>query len=474
MKLETRPGPTEPSWGVVGRTTTGPLRSRDDREGLIREVESGVEYVLGDVAAKAGRPLPFPVWTRPVEGRYELDLGDEEAPPPISLDDLRRALHSARKSSATPPRERDLRTMDEAFLKLLAAIEALHALGLGAGLLQPSNVLVDVEPSGAVSRLLLPDVGFVYFRGIVPQWLRNGEVKVEKQAFAGLWDYEPQEMNERAVDRRIHPKLARKFPDTSKGGRADEEFDPNVDLRTAARLFAWLLSPDGKVRKTIPTRDRASWAKAEVWTVLSDVLSGEISSAPEFRARLEERPQTLPSHHFHEQVAPPDLTPPRRRWAGLLLVVLLLTGSFAGYWFFVRKVVPPRAHELCERCLETSPLYHLLDEYLAAKGDPVREVAIVERMYDSKTYAAQGAGEPERECRDTIRKMTISRLETASVALRDRAYRAPNPIRDGKEARGLEATFATLFALENHRKPNPDSEYPPWLTQLLKLVGELA
>jgi hypothetical protein len=357
--------------------------------------------------------------------------------------------------------------------RLLDAIEALHGLGLGAGLLQPSNVLFRPGPGGSVESIVLPDVGFVYFRGFLPPWLRNGETRKDRQKYAELWDEEPQAMNERTIDRRRYPKLGAKFPESGRLSRA-VELDPKVDVRTAGRLIAWLLADDGIVRRTMPTRDKAPWAKAEVWSVLDDAAAGRIGSAAEFRDRLFKREETRPSAHFHEQVEPEARADSGRgRWIALGLLGLLLAAGLAAYMFFVVPAKPIAVHPYCETCLETSPLYKLLDQYQEAGDDPAAEGPIVARMYDPATYAPREANEAERGCRDKARDEALKHLEIAAERLRLRAFRAPNPVLDKSDAASVDAAFIRLFELKEPRRFDPEKDYPPWLTQLRAVIKDL-
>ena len=180
-------GSGEFTWGVVGSNRWEMLRldRNIDRDGVIRQVEPGVEYAPEGREA-AGVQLPFPRWRRRQDGCYEMDLGGSERPRCHSLADLRETLHKKDWRGGEPV----LRELDLVAVGLLRVVANLHAEGLGVGLLQPANVLILPTPNGGDPAVVLPDFGFVRFRGVLPEWM-SPNVK-----FRLLWDKPPEWMNE--------------------------------------------------------------------------------------------------------------------------------------------------------------------------------------------------------------------------------------------------------------------------------------
>jgi hypothetical protein len=450
--MNTQPELTD-SWGVIGHNTWGALRGREDGDGVVREVtDAGVEYILG-----AEEGLPFPLWIKAGERSFEMDFNDDSPPRTRSLSQIREGLH---KRSRYYGSESILRELDEAFQALLRCVEELHSRGYSAGLLQPDNVLVQAVPEGQDASLILPDLGFVLFRGVLPEWLRP-DVR-----YTELWDYSPERMNERAFDRLRHERLARRFADSADKPKGSG-LETQVDLRTVARLVAWVLTPSGPPRRKIPGRDPTGWTRAEVWGVLNDVMNGSIVTAEQFRAALA---KDRPSQHFIEQ-NPDDRPPPPPLWRRALIpaasFVALLGVGLLGYVVFVKPVPRTPPHELCPNCPGNSKLYPLLVEFERAGKDPAREVEVLRKMYEPTVLDGRAEIQAsERACREDVLNITLSRLAAEGEALPARIYdEGLGESRARELTGGLRDLYAALFALKTGHSPTPQ-DYEPWLKKL--------
>jgi hypothetical protein len=446
------------AWGIIGsnRWETLRLDRKIDRDGIVRQVEDGVEYAP-ETREAAAVTLPFPRWRRRSDGQYEMDLGSSDPPRVRSFADLRTVLH---QRPSWRGGELQLRDLDAATQELLHVIQGLHDVGFGVGLLEPRNVLVLVQPGAPAPRVILPDVGFVRFRGMLPKWMRPDV------PFAKLWDKPAEWMNERSFDRQRYPRLASKFSDTTERLEGPG-WDQQSDLRTVARLIAWVLAPDGRIRREIPSRDTAGWTKAEVWAVLKEASCGAFSNATAL-ARALEAENARPSRHFVEQIAPP---PPRRnpwRWVLPAAGGLALAGGIVA----VLLMIPPRSTAvpcpLCPECPPTSKLPAIVcGDYLKADGDTAREIAALKKLYDPGVLdPRKDRQDGELACRQRLTEATLSRLAKRGQQFPETIYREGIAQEDAsKMAETLKEQFQALYALRNGSPPTP-KDYEPWLSTL--------
>jgi hypothetical protein len=71
--MDSRSGMTEIAWGAVWSNTRRPLDGRENGDGIVREVDPGVEYFL-----KPEPELPIPRLRKEVPQVNETDFGDIE------------------------------------------------------------------------------------------------------------------------------------------------------------------------------------------------------------------------------------------------------------------------------------------------------------------------------------------------------------------------------------------------------------
>jgi hypothetical protein len=205
--------------------------------------------------------------------------------------------------------------------------------------------------------------------------------------------------------------------------------DPSLDLKTAARLFAWLLSPDGKIRKKIPPREHADWARADVWEVLHDVTTGKIISATAFREAINRHPL---SQHFIEQRKPqggrPEAPRPWRTRAAIGVAALVVIGLAVSGFLLVSAIPSPRPpHPLCPDCPGTTALYPGLTEFERADADPARELAALKMLYDSSRLDSQpDRRSREQKCRAKLLAIAEDHLGAKAEEVVARMYREGN------------------------------------------------
>ena len=241
--------------------------------------------------------------------------------------------------------------------------------------------------------------------------------------FHPLWDKPPEWMNERCFDRTRYPKLAAKYADTA-DRVSGPGFDPQSDLRTIARLLAWVLTPnepnkpDAKVRREVPSRDQAGWTKARVWSVLKDATDQTktaFADAGAFADALEVDADK-PSQHFIEQNwAPPK--PPEPWWKRWGLPILgsaaLIAAVVAAVWILRPSGAPEPGvlDALCPECPRTSKLQEIGLRYIKAKKDPVLEAEALKAMYDPAALSPHESYQKgERVCRERLLEATLARL----------------------------------------------------------------
>ncbi|MFO0957182.1 MAG: hypothetical protein U0800_06905 [Isosphaeraceae bacterium] len=452
------------AWGVVGENRWESLRSdrNIDREGVVRDVEPGVDSIL-DARDVDTSGWPFPAWKRVKkdgrDGRFEMDLGDGPAPPLDTFADLRDSLHRRGKAGLRDGPELD--RLDRAAVGLLRTIGRIHREGIGVGLLRPSSVIL--APS-ADHGILLPDVGFVRFRGLLPPWMTPTD------PFRDLWDKPPEWINERSFDRERYPKLADRFADSA-DRVLGSGWDPRSDLRTAARLIAWVLAPGDRVLRTIPSRDEADWTRAEVWAVLRDALEGRFATADEFADALETGP-ARPSRHFIEQISGkgPSGPHPMRNliWAATAIVPLLAIPALA--YFLWPTGVESGGNPICPECPPSSKLQPLLIDYLKAENDPWKEAELLEALYQPGLLnERQGRQKAELECLHRLTEGTQSRLGRLGEELPRVAHESGMAWPEARrKAAELKAAHEKLFDLQYGRSPKPE-ESAPWLKRLAGL-----
>ncbi len=454
-----------PQWGVVGSNRWETLRfdRSIDREGVVRRVERGVDYVLESRELSAVKP-PFPRWRkRPQDSTtYELDLGGTEGTTYHSLAELRDILQGKNWRGG----ERALAELDGVAIGLLRTIAALHKQGFGAGLLQPANVIYSRPIQGSDPAVMLPDFGFVRLRGVLPEWMRPDV------PFAKLWERTPEAMNERCFDRLRYPQLASRFAETA--DRVEGAgLDPQADLGTVARLFAWVLAPDGLVRFAIPSPDSAPWSKAEVWAVLLKATQRGFRDANEFADALSDEP-ARPSRHFIEQIKPTPL-PQRPRWVYPVLVTSALAAVIAGVALW-GVGPPPPPPPFCEECPPASKLYGPLFEFARASEakDLTAELIALDTINDP-SIATERYRIQEDQCRSKVRAIALADLIAAYQDLPEQAASTVVPIDELMrrvaefKARGIKVT-----ASEGDASPPADPRVTELLEQAVAGLGRRA
>ncbi len=452
------------SWGVVGTNRWEALRldRSIDRDGVVRGVDKGVKFVL-DFPGTAEVDIPFPRWRKRPDNNYEMDLGESDKPKITTLADLRDDLQKKKWRGG----ESLLRDLDTIATQLLRIAGGLHKQGFGVGLLRPDSVILLRRGDGTLQAVILPDFGFVRFRGVLPEWMRPDT------KFRLLWDKSPEWMNERCFDRLRHPKLAKEYAETA--DRVEGKgFDPQMDLRTIARLLAWVLAPDGKVRREIPDRDQAKWSKAEVWAVLKDATDEKkkaFADAEAFAQALNEE-SAKPSRHFIEQIkAPPK---PRRRWRWVAPTIggLVLLGVVA----FVAYIIgpPPKGliDPLCPDCPPSSKLRPLLVGYAQSEKNPFEEAKVLEKMFDAAILSTSTDKQKlERDCRNLLMNATLAGLASQGTALLEAANRTHMARSDFKDkVAALQELYIRLVTLRDDRAPTPE-EFKQWLKDLSKILS---
>lgn len=283
------PGPRKLPWGHAGSVNTpGELSDLTGRPGVIRLVGAGVQY----------RPPPLDryVWLPALEqpGRYEMAWTEGDPADVRTLSDLAGELRSQ------APQPARLRQIDRIADTLLHCTEQLHEQGWRLGLLHAGNVLVVPNTDGR--ELVLPDLGFTW-RGTRggppwkdspgrPPWL-DEDRSINRNA--RLWDEEP---------------VYQQFVCENEAGVPLPS--ETADLKTLARLFLSLHAgqPERDVPRTPPT-------PAPVWATLRAVLSGEITSAAQFRTALQKTP-------LGTMWAAPQLPPPKKSKAPMVLLLLFM------------------------------------------------------------------------------------------------------------------------------------------------------
>jgi hypothetical protein len=449
--MSTQARQTKFRWGRVGYNSWSALRkAREDGEGVTREVEPGVAYLF-----ELEQGLPFPVWAKLSDRQYELDLGDDDPPQTLTLAELRSRLHDHGKHHGS---EKELAQLDLGLAALLDAIDELHRRGYAAGLLRPDNVLIRLDSQGRYQGLILPDLGFVLFRGLLPEWLRSDSPD------APLWDTSAERMNERSFDRGRHHEFARLFAETSDSSKASA-LDTQSDLRTVARLIAWILGLTEARSRKIPLHDPTKGRVAKVWLVLNRVMAGEIKSPAEFREALATDPA---SQEFIERNAPVghEVPPFWRRALVPSVAALALLGLAYFGWKIVNKTPSPISHPLCPGCTERSVLYPLLIEFEKEKGSIPAEMEVVRSMHSPELFGRSGPTEVEKNCLGIIDDIALSDLEKGGQALPKHIDEEGwTDLKAAEESGRLRDQFVSLHEWKQGHRPS-NEDYPPWLRRL--------
>lgn len=268
------------AWGVVGFLhETAELTTTPGSRGVVRFVNDDVSYL----APPAGGWKPTPG----TPGRYEMPWpGDVAAA--RTLTQLRADLDQGGRTGALKSANSPLLAeLDGAADGLLAAAGKLHAAGWTLGLVNPANVALSAshEPH-------LVDLGFTW-----------------KGSFgAPPWDASPGRpawLDDSAKWLSDIPAVRRQFADPS--GVHFPRVEPVEDVRTLARLFAWLLTGKPTAEVVAPSRAPAP----ELWTLLTEASNGKVPTAKSFRDRLRDNPL---SSYFTAPlvpvIAPKAVTPP--------------------------------------------------------------------------------------------------------------------------------------------------------------------
>ncbi len=265
------------AWGVVGFLhEAAELTTTPGSRGVVRFVNGDVSYAASPLAG-GWKPTPG------TPGRYEMPWpGDPAAA--RTLTHLRADLDQAGPSGALKSRFSPLLAeLDAAAAGLLDAAANLHAAGWTLGLVSPVNVALNAarEPH-------LIDLGFTWQGSFgPPPW----------EASPGR----PAWLDDSARWLSDVPAVRRQFADPS--GKHFPRVEPVEDVRTLARLFAWLLT--GLPRDKVVPANGAT--PAALWALLADAAAGKVATAQEFRGRLAETP--LSRNYTAEVVPPPDTTP---------------------------------------------------------------------------------------------------------------------------------------------------------------------
>jgi hypothetical protein len=459
MNRRTTAEPATFTWGRIGENTWGPIRSRRGGIGVIRAgIPSGFRYVLTPFA----RELPFPCWMTTDDPKtLVMDLGGSMvAPePPLhrTLEDLRLAVarYSPRSSQ-----QGVLDELDAVVLALINAAGSLHRLGFGAGLLSPAAVFyTPPEPiaspgsngsGGAyLPQLILPDVGFIRFRGLVPDWMGP------RSPDRWLWPLHPESMMIRSFDPARHPHLK---DEVSEGDEPEMRngFDPTLDLRMLARLIGWILTDAGPI-----ARQRAG-SKAEVWEVLAEAEDGRIRTAEAFRARLTEAP---PSQHVLDRERSFSGSIARglpRRLARAIAVGTVVVALGAAGVIGIRAVLLR---------VQPAPSNAFHEARSSNLGDAIRRleaelVALRLPEPDSATLSDRAATERDREQFlkdvDTEGQGVLHQLDLTGFA--DKLLET--------QTSALRRLHAEGFRLRHGRDPVAD-DLPEWLRVLLSQVEEV-
>ncbi|OWK36461.1 hypothetical protein [Fimbriiglobus ruber] len=311
--------PVEPpgglAWGSVGFLhEAAELAAQPGTRGVVRYVNADVRY--------AAPPLPGGWRAAPGQpGRYEMpwpgDPGRARTLYHLRTDIERDAAAGTLRSGASPR----LTELDAVAGGLLDAADRLHAAGWTLGLFQPDNVLWNPHVAGHDAQLV--DLGFTWTGSVGPP----------------PWDASPGRpawLTPRAGWLSGVPAVRRQFADP-----AAAYFDPVPpveDVRTLARLFAWLLTGQPRADVTAPSRSNAP----ALWKLLAAAASGRVPTADAFRQKLAAEP--LSAHFTDPIVLAPPVRPPAptgsvvKILAGLLFVAALGVGG-ALYAFWPRPAV---------------------------------------------------------------------------------------------------------------------------------------
>ena len=302
-----RPNPF--TWGVVGSLhSIGDLQDDARSYGVTRFVASSIQYIAP--------PLPnswIPI--RSEACRFDLPWPNQ---PNIArtLLSLRNDLQAIREETIRDGNHPVLAELDAIVYQLLRLTEQLHTANWRLGLVQPTNI---IWPSAAEHTPTLIDLGF-YWKGDYgeypwvdspgrPGWL---ESNLERNGSAWLWDHDP-----------IRRQFA--FPENE----WCEPVPAGSDVKTLARLFAWLLT--GRRDRAIPEPAEHGVPARKTWQALHLASTGRLESLTAFMQMIGESPL---SRYFLQPIEP---LLPRRKSGGLAVPIVLgllaLAGGGAAYYF---------------------------------------------------------------------------------------------------------------------------------------------
>lgn len=438
-------GPTAGfSWGVVGFLhEAAELVGSPGCQGVVRFVNGDISY--------AAPPLPA-AWaaTPGTPGRFEMPWPGDPAAARTLIHlraDLDRAARSgALKSGASPL----LAELDAVADGLLDTTARLHAAGWTLGLVQPGNVVL----AGTTPHLV--DLGFTWRGSFGPP----------------PWDASPGRpawMDASAAWLSDVPAVRRQFADP--GAAHFPRVEPVEDVRTLARLFAWLLTGQPRGEVVAPSRT------ADLWQLLAEAAAGGVPTAHGFRARLAADP--LRGHFTDPPKPPPPPSPPPAKpfpWGPALAAAAVAVVAAGGVAVYLLAAGPTAPTTPATQSTPVDPpppptpanfqqALADLDAALATKELP----AVVEKV--KLVYAlgpVAAADEAARQARrETFADLCVEEYKAALTLSR-------------QPARRFDAV-GRLRALESQLKSLADPPLPPAAaalhekeTQCLELVTQLA
>ncbi len=374
------------AWGVFGFLhEAAELTTTPGSRGVVRFVNGDVSYAAPPLGG-GWKPTPG------VPGRFETPWAGDPAAA-RTLTHLRADLDGggragAFQSAASPL----LAELDAAAAGLLDAAATLHAAGWTLGLALPTNVALD-----AAHAPHLIDLGFTW-RGSydAPPW----DASPGRPAWL---DAPTQWLSE-------VPPVRRQFADPS--GTPFPRVAPVEDVRTLARLFAWLLTGQPRAEVVAPSRGPAP----EVWALLADAAAGKVPTAREFGDRLAKSPL---SRHFTAELTPAAPVPPTPPpppvkkstlpWFLAGVATLAVVVACVGFAFWPPDPPP----------VTPSPTFPLLladvDAALAKKDGPTAGAKLQELYKIAPVSAADATARQERRAK-SLDLWTVDYLAVAELA----------------------------------------------------------
>ncbi|MCC7419768.1 MAG: hypothetical protein IT428_05780 [Planctomycetaceae bacterium] len=482
--------PNKIAWGGVGaRNSWTELPRWPDstgvRMGIVRQVLPGVEYREPKTA------IDYTTWRRDPGDRLTFGMSCDVLPVFQTLVILESRLRQSMQSRKGPD-EALLAALDGAVRGLLSIAAQLHASSPPQflGLAHPSNILL-IGPPDRPPIVGTPDAGFYFDEragAARPAWLEN-----DAGHWRFLWDESPLDVN-RLIS----------------SGR----WTVGQDLRTIARLIAWLLVGEKRMGewvggrsdvplRRIPNPDEADDTGAGVWRVLGDVLDptggaeGRIASASRFAERL--TGESEPSEHFRsglqstnrakskpgKKAAGPSFLAGFLKAAGILLAV----GTVVGVLFLAGRAYldapAPTSPTLCPDCPGTTrlrPDLEALHEFRKETVKPLalddrlkrlgQELDILKRLHQPNLlHERTQVREREQACLAAVRADFLKELESSANQLldenRDGTIPTPALPARGASVLTLHDDFLTLLV------DTSLSEKPLWRLQLERTVDGL-